>query len=402
MTKNKHILLCVTGGIAVFKAAALTSKLTQDGYHVKVVMTEAARKFVTPLTFQALSRDVVYEDTFTEPDPESIAHIDVADWADLVVIAPATANMIGKLANGIADDMVSTTLLAATAPVMIAPAMNVHMYAHPAVYKNMQTLKETGYLFVEPDEGYLACGYTGKGRMAEPEDLHAMIDHHFVRRANPGWHGKKVLVTAGPTREIVDPVRYFTNRSSGKMGFAVAEEAAARGADVTLVAGPVSLPDPHGVKRVDVTTAEEMHEAVHGIYEQTDVVIKAAAVADYRPSEVSEEKMKKSEGTWEVTLERTPDILQSLGEKKTHQYLVGFAAESENIESYAKEKLQDKNADLIAANSIVAKGSGFDGDTNELMLYDTSGEMEHISLTSKKEAASSLLNAVMERLEEEK
>ncbi|GEL06838.1 bifunctional phosphopantothenoylcysteine decarboxylase/phosphopantothenate--cysteine ligase CoaBC [Salisediminibacterium halotolerans] len=402
MSEKKHILLCVTGGIAVFKAAALTSKLTQDGYQVKVVMTESAREFVTPLTFQALSREVVYENTFYEPDPSSIAHIDIADWADLVVIAPATANIIGKLAHGLADDMVSTTLLASTAPVMIAPAMNVHMYAHPAVTRNLTALKEMGCEFIEPDEGYLACGYSGKGRMAEPEDLHAMIDHHFIRRANPQWHGLKVLVTAGPTQEKVDPVRFVSNRSSGKMGFAIAEEAAARGADVTLIAGPVGLPDPHGVKRVDVTSAAEMYEQVHQYYGSQDVVIKAAAVSDYRPANVAEQKVKKSDDGWTLPLERTADILQSLGAAKKGQYLVGFAAESEHIEYYAKKKLSEKGLDLIAANSIVAEGSGFDGDTNALMLYDRDGNEVEIRLTAKRAAAKQLLDAVQVRMGAEK
>ncbi len=384
----------MSGGIAVFKAAALTSKLVQEGYEVKVAMTSSAQEFVTPLTFQALSRDHVYTDTFIEPDPAAIAHIDIADWADLVVVAPATANIIGKLANGIADDMLTTTLLAVTAPVMIAPAMNVHMYEHPAVKKNMRTLESFGYQFIEPDEGYLACGYTGKGRMAEPEDLLSMVNHHFIKKANLAWQDKNVVVTAGPTQEVIDPVRFFSNRSSGKMGYAIAEMAAARGAQVTLISGPVSLPMPHGVKRVSVHNAAEMFSAVNDVFEHADVIIKAAAVADYKPKETFDQKVKKSTGDLMITMERTEDILKSLGEKKSHQILVGFAAESENIEAYAKKKLATKNLDVIAANSIVKEGSGFQGDTNELVLYFKNGREVSIPLTTKVAAANQLLDAI--------
>ncbi|SDY74405.1 phosphopantothenoylcysteine decarboxylase / phosphopantothenate--cysteine ligase [Evansella caseinilytica] len=392
---NKKVLLCVTGGIAVFKAAALTSKLVQNGFHVKVIMSQSATEFVTPLTFQALSKDHVYTDTFDEKDPAEIAHIDVADWADVVLVAPATANIIGKLANGIADDMLSTTLLAVTAPVYIAPAMNVHMYDHPAVVKNMEILKSYGCQFIEPDEGYLACGYTGKGRLAEPEELLATIQRHFMKSAHREWHGVKLMVTAGPTREKIDPVRFFTNRSSGKMGYAIAEEAAARGADVTLISGPVSLPKPQGVTLVQVESAAEMFAAVADRFQQSDIVIKAAAVADYRPKHTYEQKIKKQDGDWSVEMERTSDILKTLGKKRTHQILVGFAAETENLESNAKQKVESKRVDIIAANSITAPGSGFQGDTNELTLYTKDGDVIHIPLTSKKEAAGKLLDTAM-------
>ncbi|AOM83241.1 bifunctional phosphopantothenoylcysteine decarboxylase/phosphopantothenate--cysteine ligase CoaBC [Salisediminibacterium beveridgei] len=394
MGEKKRVLLCVSGGIAVFKAAALTSKLVQQDYEVKVLMTDSAEKFVTPLTFQALSRGYVYDDTFDEPEPEKIAHIDAADWADVVLIAPATANLIGKLANGIGDDMVTTTLLATTAPILIAPAMNVHMYEHPAVQKNMKTLEGYGCRMIEPDDGYLACGYTGKGRLAEPEDLLAVIDHFFKYQENPEWHGKKVLVTAGPTIEPVDPVRYFTNRSSGKMGYAIAEEAAARGAEVTLISGPVMLDVPHGVHRVDVNNAKEMWEAVNARFEETDMVIKAAAVADYRPSEIVQEKVKKHQDNWHIEMEKTHDILKSLGEKKQQQILVGFAAESEKTEEYGKNKLRDKNLDAIAVNNITQAGHGFDGDTNEVMLYFRNGREEKIPLQTKAMVATALLDAL--------
>jgi phosphopantothenoylcysteine decarboxylase/phosphopantothenate--cysteine ligase len=400
--KTKNVLLCVTGGIAVFKAAALTSKLIQNGFSVKVAMTESAMEFVTPLTFQALSRDRVYTNTFEEKDPSKIAHVDVADWADLVLIAPATANVIGKVANGIADDMVTTILLKTTAPVMLAPAMNVHMYDHPAVRKNMETLRSFGYTFIEPNEGYLACGYEGKGRMAEPEDLLEMVKHHFIKVENPDWHGKKILITAGPTRETVDPVRFFTNRSSGKMGFAIAAEAAARGADVTLVSGPVSLATPHGVNRISVESAEEMFQAVTSRFQDADIVIKAAAVADYRPKLTYDQKLKKKEGDLNVEMERTKDILKTLGEQRVHQTLIGFAAESNDIETYAKKKIESKRVDMIAANSITAPGSGFQGDTNELTLFKRNGEVIHIPMTAKTEAAKKILDEAMAIHSEEK
>lgn len=393
--EKKKVLLCVSGGIAVFKAAALTSKLVQNGYDVKVMMTSSAQQFVTPLTFQALSRDRVYTNTFEEKDPAKIAHIDVADWADLVVIAPATANIIGKLANGIADDMITTTLLATRAPVMVAPAMNVNMYAHPAVLRNMQTLEGYGYTFVEPNEGYLACGYEGKGRMTEPEDLIEMIDYHFTKLAYKNWNGKKVLVTAGATREKVDPVRFFTNRSTGKMGYAIANEAAKRGAEVILISGQTSLTPPHGVRVINVQSAEEMYEAVMREFPDQDIVIKSAAVADYKPKMTFEQKMKKQEGPWKIEMERTKDILKELGEKRTKQILIGFAAESENIEKYARKKLESKKVDMIAANSISSPGSGFEGDTNEVILFKRTGVSVTIPMSTKTEVAKILLDEAL-------
>ena len=259
--QNKNILLCVTGGIAVYKAVALTSKLTQAGMNVKVIMTASAQKFVNPLSFQAMSKNDVFYDTFDEKDSKVIAHIDLADWADLIVVAPATANMIAKMANGLADDMVSTTLLAATAPIWIAPAMNVHMYDHPAVKRNIAQLHEDGYRFIEPSEGYLACGYVGKGRLEEPEKITALVQQYFMPKKQP-LKGKKVVVSAGPTRERVDPVRFLTNFSTGKMGYAMAEAARDLGADVVLVSGPTNLPKPTGMKVIDVESAQDMFEAI--------------------------------------------------------------------------------------------------------------------------------------------
>ncbi|MGM0844545.1 MAG: bifunctional phosphopantothenoylcysteine decarboxylase/phosphopantothenate--cysteine ligase CoaBC [Bacillota bacterium] len=398
MVKGKKILLCVTGGVAVYKSAALTSKLVQAGAHVKVIMSSSARQFVTPLTFQALSRNEVYTDTFDEKNPEVIAHIDLADWADLVLVAPATANVIGKLANGIGDDMVTTTLLAATAPVWIAPAMNVHMYGHPAVQKNIAELHSFGYRFIEPSEGYLACGYVGKGRLQEPEKIVEHIDAFFKERASI-LSGKKIVITAGPTREKIDPVRFFSNRSSGKMGFALAEEAVKLGAEVTLVSGPVSLQAPHGVKLISVESAEEMYNEVLNVYRTADIVIKSAAVADYRPKVTADKKMKKQPGDLSIEFERTKDILRTLGDKKDGQLLVGFAAETNDIEKYAAEKLRKKNADIIIANNITVEGAGFAGDTNIVTVFRKDGTKRELPLLTKTDTAKEILNEIKDMMD---
>ncbi|MEH7441011.1 bifunctional phosphopantothenoylcysteine decarboxylase/phosphopantothenate--cysteine ligase CoaBC [Bacillus sp. JJ1122] len=397
MMNGKKILLCVTGGIAVYKGAALTSKLTQAGAEVKVILSESAAKFVTPLTFQALSRSEVYTDTFDEKHPEKIAHIHLADWADLIIVAPATANIIGKLANGIADDMISTTLLAATAPIWIAPAMNVHMYNHPAVRKNMETLRSFGFDFIEPAEGYLACGYTGKGRLEEPETI---VDFaiKFFNRENAELTGKTVLITAGPTREKIDPVRFLTNHSTGKMGYAIASEAEKMGARVILVSGPVHLEAPKGVELVPVESAEEMYLAAMDHFEQADVIIGTAAVADYRPKYVYEEKMKKKEGEEYLELERTKDILFELGKRKTTQVIVGFAAETTNVEEHAKGKLVKKNAEMIVANDVKKAGAGFGTDTNIVTIYKKDGTNVNLPLMAKTEVAKNLLLQVTQLL----
>ncbi|TCN15852.1 phosphopantothenoylcysteine decarboxylase/phosphopantothenate--cysteine ligase [Bacillus sp. BK006] len=399
--KGKRILLCVSGGIAVYKAAALTSKLVQAGAEVKVMMTASACEFVTPLTFQALSRNPVYTDTFDEKDPSVIAHIDLADWPDLILVAPATANMIGKIANGLADDMISTTLLAATAPVWIAPAMNVHMYDHPAVKKNMSTLSSFGYSFVEPGEGYLACGYVGKGRLEEPETIVSLIGSYFSQASHTQkiLEGVNVLVTAGPTVERIDPVRFFTNRSTGKMGYALAEQAAKLGASVTLVTGPTNLEYPKGVQVVQIESAQQMLEAVMQRYQEADVVIKSAAVADYRPKHVFDQKMKKQPGEAVLELERTTDILRTLGERKEHQLLVGFAAETEQVDEYAQKKLSSKNLDMIVANNVTTEGAGFGTDTNIVTLYKRSGESRKLPILSKHDVATEVLKEVKEMLE---
>ncbi len=398
MLANKKIVLGVTGGIAAYKAIALTSKLSQAGATVQVILTAGAQKFVTPLSFQAISRQPVYVDTFDELDSGKIQHIDLADWADLFIIAPATANIIGKYANGIADDMLSTTLLATTAPVYIAPAMNVDMYQHPAVQDNLDLLAKRGVHFIDPNEGYLACGYTGKGRLAEPEEIVAYLQS--VRSAKRPLAGKKLLVTAGPTQEQIDPVRYLTNYSSGKMGFSIAEVGAKMGAEVTLVAGPVNLPTPKGVKRIDVVSTEEMYQAVIEHYSTQDIVIKSAAVSDYRPASPANEKIKKQSEQMAIKLERTQDILKTLGQQKTTQFLVGFAAETTNIEDYGKQKLNDKNLDAIVINDVSKEGIGFGSDNNEVLIIINDGTEIKIDQTSKVAIAGQLLAEISNRLED--
>lgn len=398
--EQRKILLCVTGGIAVYKAAALTSKLVQAGYNVKVMMSPSATNFVTPLTFQALSRNDVYIDTFDEKDSSKIAHIDLGDWPDLIIVAPATANTIGKLANGLADEMISTTLLAATKPVWIAPAMNVNMYNHVIVQKNMNTLKELGFKFIEPNEGYLACGYVGKGRLAEPEEIVQVVNDYF--QSDTGiLKGKKIVISAGPTRENIDPVRYLSNYSSGKMGYSLAEVAVSLGAEVTLVSGPTNLTPPDGCNVINVESAEQMYDAIWSHYDQADVVIKTAAVADYTPSITHDQKLKKGKENLSIQMKRTKDILLSLGQNKSHQILVGFAAETEQVDEYAKGKLLKKNADMVIANDVTKAGAGFGTDTNIVTIYNRNGEVKSLPIMSKKEVAREILLEISSLLKEE-
>lgn len=400
--KNKNVVLGVSGGIAAYKACALTSKLTQKGANVRVIMTENAQQFVSPLTFQALSRNPVYTDTFDEKDPEKIAHIDVADWADIIVIAPATANIIGKIAAGIGDDMLSTVILASKAPVYIAPAMNVNMYSHPAVMQNMQTLEQYGYHFIEPGAGYLACGWVGKGRLEEPEKIIDVIETHQKQQEDLFLLGKKILVSAGPTREMLDPIRFFTNRSSGKMGYAIAEAAAAYGAEVTLVSGPTGLAIRNrNIKKIDVVSAKDMYEAMHAHFSESDIVIKAAAVADYRPKEVHDQKMKKQKGDMVLELERTNDILKSLGEQKQNQFLVGFAAETNDAIAYGKAKLEQKNLDAIVINNVSMEGAGFEGDTNIVTYLNKHHRQVDMELASKDTIAKNILRLIDEDLKDD-
>ncbi|EQC0677297.1 bifunctional phosphopantothenoylcysteine decarboxylase/phosphopantothenate--cysteine ligase CoaBC [Listeria innocua] len=389
--QGKNILLAVSGGIAVYKAVALTSKLTQAGANVKVMMTEHAQEFVPPLSFQVLSKNDVFTDTFDEKKSSVVAHIDLADWADLVIVAPATANVIGKMANGIADDMVTTTILATEAPVWVAPAMNVHMIQHPAVIRNINRLYADGVRFIEPEEGYLACGYVGRGRLEEPEKIVLRIAE-FFQEDKELLQGKKVLVTAGATREKLDPVRYFTNHSTGKMGFSIAESAARHGANVTLITTSKTLPVPPGVEAVYVESADEMYQAVLECKAEQHIFVMTAAVADYTPANVSEQKIKKQPGDFTIEMKRTKDILLEIGQNKTaDQVVIGFAAETENLETNALKKLTSKNADMIVANNISEAGAGFSGDTNIVTLYRKDGSNEALPLLDKKEVAEHII-----------
>lgn len=397
MLQGKTILLGISGGIAAYKAATVCSRLVQAGARVRVIMTESATKFIAPLTLQTLSRHPVYLDTFDEFDPGVVAHIDAADSADLVLVAPATANILGKMANGLADDMLSTTLLATTAPILVAPAMNVHMYAHPAVERNMALLAERGVRFVEPGTGLLACGYVGKGRLAEPEEIVHAVKQWFEQSNDLA--GKSVVVTAGGTVERLDPVRYLTNDSSGKMGFALAEAAANRGADVTLIAARTTAAPIAGVRLVRVESAEQMLHAVLERYDTADLVIKAAAVADYRPVSQAPSKIKKTDDRFVLELERTTDILHTLGERKKKQFLVGFAAETEQVAQYAMSKLTRKNCDLVIANDVSQEGAGFNVDTNVVQIFDKNGLVETLPQLQKREVADRLLATIVRRMQ---
>ncbi|MGN7763642.1 bifunctional phosphopantothenoylcysteine decarboxylase/phosphopantothenate--cysteine ligase CoaBC [Paenibacillus sp. 22594] len=401
--QGKTIILGITGGIAAYKGAALTSKLTQKGATVHVIMTASAKQFITELTLQSLSKQRVYSDTFQERDPSSISHIDLADSADLILVAPATANIIAKMAHGLADDMLSTTLLAATAPVMVAPAMNVHMYQHPAVLENINTLYKRGVKFIEPGEGLLACGYVGKGRLEEPEAIVQVVEQFFALQhsaANGPLSGKKVIITAGGTIERIDPVRYITNDSSGKMGFALTRAARAMGAEVTLIAARTDEAPPQDpeIQVVRVESAAEMYDAVVSRWKDCDLLIKAAAVSDYRPRQSAESKIKKSGDTLTLELVKTTDILESLGKTKDKQFLIGFAAETGNTEFYAKDKLVRKNLDLIVANDVATEGAGFGTDTNIVAVYDAKGLVFDLPQVSKDEVAWQVLQLAAARI----
>lgn len=400
MLNGKKIVLGVSGGIAAYKAAALTSKLVQKGAEVHVIMTASAKEFITELTLQSLSRNPVYTDTFDERDASFVSHIHLADTADLVLVAPATANVIAKMAHGLADDMLTTTLLATTAPVMVAPAMNVHMYEHPAVIENMNTLYSRGVHFIEPGVGQLACGYIGKGRLEEPETIVDVIERFFKEdEASKTLSGKKMVVTAGGTIERIDPVRYITNDSSGKMGVAFAKTAKAMGAEVTLIAANMQVKYPEGITVVPVQSADDMYRAVLEHWDQSDIVVKAAAVADYRPLEAAKQKIKKSGKTLTLELVKTVDILESLGKAKTHQYLIGFAAETNDLELHAASKLERKNADLIVANDVTQEGVGFGTDTNAVKIFDKQGLVKEIPVTAKEEVARQVLLIAASRMD---
>lgn len=387
------IVLGVTGGIAVYKAIDLTSKLVQNGHEVRVIMTESAEQFVTPLAFQALSRNPVYTDIFVEQNPAEIQHIALGDWADIMIIAPLTASTLGKIAHGISDNMLTATVLAFTKTIYLAPAMNSNMYNNPAVIDNIQTLLKRGFKFIEPGEGFLACGYIAKGRMSEPLEIMKFIAEDNIEK---DLQGKKVLITAGPTIETIDPVRYLTNRSSGKMGYSLAEAANLRGADVTLVSADVGIPVPNGVRHIKTESAQDMFNAVRDNMEQ-DLIIKAAAVADYTPVETYDQKLKKQEGDLTITFKRTEDILKYIGEHKTTQFVVGFAAETEHVEKYARGKLIKKNADVIVANNVGDKSIGFKSNDNAVTMYFKDGTHIDISKQSKLNIAHEILSHVKEK-----
>jgi phosphopantothenoylcysteine decarboxylase/phosphopantothenate--cysteine ligase len=393
MLKGKQIVLGVTGGIAAYKAVELLRLLVKAGADVQVVMTQAATEFVTPLTFQTLSMNPVHTELFNLIAEQEIGHIALADRADLFVIAPATANVIGKIANGIADDLLTTTVMATKAPVLLAPAMNVNMYENPVYRANEEKLRQLGYRIVEPASGELACGWQGQGKMQEPgiilEEVLALLSPQDLT-------GETVLVTAGPTREEIDPVRYLSNHSSGKMGYAVARAARRRGARTVLVSGPTCLEPPHGVETVAVGSAEEMRQAVLARFRECTVVVKAAAVADFRPRVRASEKIKKDQAAAVIELERNPDILAELGRLKAGQLLVGFAAETREVAAYAERKLTEKNLDLIVANDLGQEGAGFDVETNIALLLSRDGRREELPLMSKDELADRILDWVVE------
>lgn len=389
--ENKNIVLGITGGIAVYKAADLVSKLRKLKANVDVIMTKSAEEFVTRLTFQTLSGNLVAVDTFEAPKAWSVEHISLAQKADLFLIVPATANIIGKMANGIADDMLSTTVIATKAPVLIAPAMNTGMYENPIVQSNIQKLETFGYNFVGPGEGFLACGDIGAGRLIEIDTIIERAESLLTEKKD--FQGKKILVTAGPTRESLDPVRFLTNHSSGKMGYAIARAAKNRGGQVVLITGNTNIKKPEGVEIVNVDSALEMHGAVMDRFEESDIIIQSAAVADYRPKNISDQKIKKS-SDMSIELVRNPDIAYEIGLKKTNQCLVGFAAETENLIENAKKKLEKKKFDLIVANDLTEKGAGFLKDTNVATLISANGDLEKLPKQNKSELADYILDKI--------
>jgi phosphopantothenoylcysteine decarboxylase/phosphopantothenate--cysteine ligase len=392
MLKGKKIILGVTGGIAAYKAAELVRELVRSGAEVFVVMTRSAQAFITPLTFQTLSGHKVTTELFSLIEESEIGHISLADRAELLVIAPATANIIGKLAGGIADDMLTTIVMATKAPVLLAPAMNVHMWENPICRENIQSLRSRGFHFIDPEAGELACGYEGKGRLAE---IPAIVEEIRSILSPQDLTGETLLVTAGPTEEPIDPVRFLSNRSSGRMGFAIARAARLRGARVILVSGPSALPAPSGVKSIPIRTAVEMREAVLENMPLVSVLVMAAAVSDYRPKTASSEKIKKDQAELTLSLELNPDILREAGQRKEKRLLIGFAAETESLLANARKKLAEKNLDLIVANDVGRPGAGFAVDTNIVKLIDRSGKIEELPLMSKEDLADRLLDRIL-------
>ena len=397
MLKDKTVVIGVSGGIAVYKTLDVISRLRKLGVNVNVIMTKSATEFVTPLSFQSLSQNYVVCDMFEDPKTWDVEHISLAKRADVFLIAPATANVIGKIANGIADDMLTTTVMATKAKVLIAPAMNTNMYENPILQKNINTLKELGYNFVEPESGRLACGDTGKGKLASPETIVNEVVKLLSKEQD--LKGKSIIVTAGPTVESIDPMRYITNRSTGKMGYSIAKEAVERGADVTLITGPTNLNPPQNLKKiVKIESANEMYEAVLENLDENDVIIKSAAVADYKPKHYSNKKIKKSEDDLFIELDRNKDIALEIGKIKEDKILVGFAAETNDLIENANLKIKKKNLDFIVANDLTKEGAGFGVDTNIVKIIDKEGNITEYPKMKKEEVANIILDKIKELL----
>ena len=397
MLKDKTVVIGVSGGIAVYKTLDVVSRLRKLGVNVNVIMTKSATEFVTPLSFQSLSQNYVVCDMFEDPKTWDVEHISLAKRADVFLIAPATANVIGKIANGIADDMLTTTVMATKAKVLIAPAMNTNMYENPILQRNINTLKELGYNFVEPESGRLACGDTGKGKLASPETIVDEVVELLSK--DQDLKGKSIIVTAGPTVESIDPMRYITNRSTGKMGYSIAKEAIERGADVTLITGPTNLTPPQNLKKlIKIESANDMYEAVLENLDENDVVIKSAAVADYKPKNYSNKKIKKSDDDLVIELDRNKDIAQEIGKIKNNKILVGFAAETNDLIENASLKIKKKNLDFIVANDLTKEGAGFGVDTNIVKIIDKEGNITEYPKMKKEEVANIILDKIKELL----
>ena len=393
MFKGKNIILGVTSSIAAYKSANVASALVKKGCNVNVLMTENATNFINPLTFEELTKHKCIIDTFDRNVQYNVAHISLAVSADAFIIAPASANVIGNIANGIADDMLTTTVMACKCPVIISPAMNTNMYENPIVQDNLAKLERFGYIIVPPAEGRLACGTIGKGKMPDEQVLLDYLERALSDKQD--FKGKRVLVTAGPTQESIDPVRYITNHSSGKMGYAVARQAMLRGAEVTLVSGKVNLPPVPFVKMIYITTAEDMYNAVTAEFENTDIVIKAAAVADFRPKRIADDKLKKADGMDSIELEPTKDILKELGKNKKNRFICGFSMETKNMTENSRKKLENKNLDMIVCNNLKVEGAGFQGDTNVVTVIDKTNITE-LGIMSKTEVADKILDRIAE------
>ena len=399
MLKGKTVVIGVSGGIAVYKACDIVSRLKKLNANVHVIMTKSATEFVTPLTFQSLSQNYVVSDMFEEPKTWDVEHISLAKKADVFLIAPATANVIGKIANGICDDMLSTTVMATTGKVLIAPAMNTNMYKNPILQRNINTLKELGYNFVNPESGRLACGDVGEGKLASPETIVDAVVN-LLSEQKKDLLGKKIMISAGPTVESIDPVRYLTNRSTGKMGYAIAKVAADRGADVTLVSGPTNIAPPSNIKKLIKTqSAEDMYNAIIDNFDENQVIIKSAAVADYKPKNYSDKKIKKSNDDLIIELDRNKDIAYELGKIKKNKILVGFAAETNDLIENAKGKISKKNLDFIVANDLTESGAGFGTDTNIVKIIDKDGNIAKYPQMKKDEVADVILDKVKSLLE---